>query len=144
MEVTGDDVVWTGVLDTDELDTDELLEALLAGVLDDDDGVEVVFGLGLWGGACRVGTEPALESGVMLACWELAEAAGASVPGAAAGAEDFLTAEPIAKAATSPTTSAAASSSQRLRTSWPVGAAAIAATSLPDINELSIRSVPPV
>jgi hypothetical protein len=31
-----------------------------------------------------------------------------------------------------------------LRTSCAAGAAATAATSLPDINELSIRSVPPV
>jgi hypothetical protein len=62
----------------------------------------------------------------------------ASVPGAAAGADVFLTADPIAKAATRPITNAAASSNQRLRTSWPAGAATTAATSLPDINELAI------
>jgi hypothetical protein len=61
-----------------------------------------------------------------------------------ADADDFLIADPIAKAATSPTTSAAANSSQRLRTSCVAGDAAIAATSLPDINELPIRFIPPL
>jgi hypothetical protein len=137
LDTTGE-VLWTGVVDTEELETEEPLDGLDVPVLDD--GVVLVFvlGLGFLGGACRVGTAPELASAVMLACCELAEAAGASVPGATAGAEDFFTADPIAKAATSPTTSAAASTSQRLRTSWVAGGAPIAATSLPDIKELSI------
>jgi hypothetical protein len=130
-------VLCTGVLDTEELETEEPVDGLDVPVFDDCE-VVLVLGLGFLGAACSVGTAPELASAVMLACCELAEAAGASVPGATAGAEDFLTAEPMTKAATSPTTSAAASSSQRLRTSWLAGAAAIAATSLPDINELPI------
>lgn len=108
-----------------------------------DEEVGVVLGFGLTGGACRAGTAPALVNGVTLACWALAALDRASDP-AGAGAEVFLTAEPMTKAATNPTTSARANSSQRLRTSWPAGAEAITAASLPDITELSIRSVPPV
>jgi hypothetical protein len=138
LDTTGE-VLWTGVVDTEELETEEPLDGLDVPVLDEDGVVLVlVLGLGFLGGACRVGTAPEPASAVMLACCELAEAAGASVPGATAGAEDFFTADPITKAATSPTTSAAASRSQRLRTSWLAGGAAIAATSLPDIKELSI------
>ena len=74
----------------------------------------MVFGLA--GGACIAGTAPALVNGVMDACCALAELDWARDP-VGAGADVFLTADPIAKAATSPTTSAMASSSQRLRTS---------------------------
>ena len=101
-----------GAEDTDVLATEELL-------LDPADVlVGVVFGLafGFGGGACIAGMAPALVSGVMAACCALAEPDWASDP-VGAGADVFLTADPIAKAATSPTTSARASSSQRLRTS---------------------------
>lgn len=101
------------------------------------------FGFGLGGGACRAGTAVAPVNGVMLACCALAALDEASEPVVAGAAEVFLTAEPMAKAATSPTTRAAASSNQRLRTSCVAGDEEIAATSLPDIIELSIRSVPP-
>jgi hypothetical protein len=53
----------------------------------------------------------------MLACCPLAELGCTNAGVGAAGGEDFLTADPMANAATSPNTSAAASSSQRLRTS---------------------------
>ena len=91
-------------------------ELLLDG---DDVPVVVVFGLaffGLGGGACSAGTAPALVSGVMLACCPLAELDWASDP-VAAGVEVFLIADPMANAATSPITSARASSSQRFRMS---------------------------
>jgi hypothetical protein len=139
-EVDPTDGLATDELATDELATDELL--LLAGVVLV--GVVLVLAFGFLGGACSAGTAAALVSGVMLACCVLAALDWASDPGATVGVDDFLTADPMAKAATSPTTSATASSSQRLRTSWPAGAAVSAATSLPEINELSIRSVPPV
>lgn len=78
----------------------------------------VVFGLdfGFGGGACIAGMAPALVSGVMVACCVLAEPDWAS-DAVGAGADVFLTADPMAKAATSPTTSASPSKSQRLRTS---------------------------
>lgn len=81
--------------------------------------VAVVFGLGLCftGGAWSAGTAPARVNAVMLACCALAEPACASDPVAAGGAELFLTADPIANAATSPSTNATAKSSQRFRTS---------------------------
>jgi hypothetical protein len=86
----------------------------------DDELVGVVFGLvfgfGLGGGACITGTAPALVNGVMVACCALAELDWAR-DAATAGADVFLTADPMANAATSPTTSARTSSSQRLRTS---------------------------
>jgi hypothetical protein len=123
----------TGVEDTDELPTDELPVEPVAVLL------AVVFGLvfGFAGGACSAGTAPALLNGVMLACCPLAELDGASDPVGVA-VDVVLTADPMAKAATNPTTSAATSINQRLRTSWPPGAALSVATSLPDINELSI------
>lgn len=131
--------LWTGALlctdADDELEVGELAVAALV--------VGVVLGLGLGGGACRAGTAPALDSGVMLACCALPALDGASDPVDGAGADVFFTAEPTAKAATSPTTSATTNSNQRLRTSRSAGAEAIAATSPPDITELSIRSVPP-
>jgi hypothetical protein len=103
-----------GAEETDVLATDELLTLLLdVGVV----LVGVFFGLGFWGGACSAGTAPASVNGVMLACCALPELDWARDGVGAAGAEDFLTADPMANAATSPTTSAAASSSQRLRTS---------------------------
>lgn len=132
----------TGVDDADELatelpvDPDAVPVAVLATVV-----LGLVFGFA--GGACSAGTAPALLKGVMLACCPLAELDGASDPVGVA-VEVVLTADPMAKAATSPTTSAAASINQRLRTSWPTGAALSVATSLPDINELSIETVPPV
>jgi hypothetical protein len=91
-------------------------ELLLDGV---DVLVEGVFGFaffGFAGGACNAGTAPALVNGVMLACCPLAELDWASDP-VGAGVEVFLIADPMANAATSPITSATASSSQRLRTS---------------------------
>ncbi|MGH2894028.1 MAG: hypothetical protein ACRDPM_12295 [Solirubrobacteraceae bacterium] len=131
-----------GVDATDELATDGLLLELVAG----DVLVGVVLGLafGFLGGACSAGTPAALVNGVMPVCCAVAALDWANEPGATLGAEDFLTADPMANAATSPTTSATANSSQRLRASWPAGAAAIAVTSLPDMSELSIRPVPPV
>jgi hypothetical protein len=97
--------------DTDVPVTEELLVLTADPVL-----VGVVFGLAFRGGACSAGTAPALVKGVMLARWALAELDWASEP-VGAGADVFLIAEPTANAATSPTTSASASSSQRLRTS---------------------------
>jgi hypothetical protein len=99
-----------GLDPTDELLLMELLGC--AGVL------AFTFGLafGFWGGACMVGTAPALVNGVMLTCCALAALDWASDP-VTAGADVFLIADPMANAATSPTTSAAANSSQRLRTS---------------------------
>jgi hypothetical protein len=138
-ELWVDPVLWTGVVETDELASEELpLDWDAVPVL-------VVLGLvfGFAGGACSAGTAPALVNGVMVACCPLAELEGASDP-VAAGADVFLTADPMANAATSPTTSATASIAHRLRTSWLAGAAPSVATSWPDINELSIRSVPPV
>ncbi|HEY6525345.1 MAG TPA: hypothetical protein VIY10_16295 [Solirubrobacteraceae bacterium] len=79
--------------------------------------VALTLGLGLGGGACSAGTAPAPVNGVMLACCELPALDGASEDPVTAGADVFLTADPMAKAATSPITSAAANSSQRLRTS---------------------------
>jgi hypothetical protein len=138
-EVWVDPELWVGVDDPEEPATEELL---LDGV---DVLVAVVFGLAFRfaGGACSAGTAPAFVNGVMLACCPLAELDGASDP-VGAEADVFLIADPTANAATSPTTSAAASISQRLRTSRPAGATPSVATSLPDINELSIRSTPPV
>ncbi len=112
----------TGVVLTDGVElcvdgdeTDELTELEL-------DPADVLAGgvfltLGFAGGACSVGTAPALVNGVMAGCCELAEADWASDPVGAAGADVFLIADPMANAATSPTTNASASSSQRLRTS---------------------------
>jgi hypothetical protein len=132
--VGADPELRVGVEEADELAPDE-----------DDALVGVVFGLvfGFAAGACSAGTAPALVNGVMPACCPLAELDGASEP-VGAEVEVFLIAEPTANAATSPATSAATSISQRLRTTWPPGAAPSVATSLPDINELSIRSTPPV
>ena len=93
------------------LATEELL--LDAGVV----LVGVVFGLCFTGGACKAGTAPALVNGVMLACCPLAELDCAKDGVGTVGADDFFTADPMANAATRPSTSAAASSSQRLRTS---------------------------
>jgi len=94
-----------------ELDADELAadDAVLAGL---------VFGLGFGflAGACIAGIAPAPARGVIVACWADA-AAGAASDAEGAGAELFLTADPMAKAAPSPITSATASKSQRLRTS---------------------------
>jgi hypothetical protein len=134
--------VGAGVVATEPDPTDELLPTELLAV---DGLLTVTFGLafGFLGGACSAGTAPAFVSGVMAACWALPALDWASDP-VTVGADVFLTADPMANAATSPTTSAAASSSQRFRTLSPAGAAAIAATSVPDMNELSIRSVPPV
>lgn len=95
--------------------TDELLPTELLAV----DGVLVVdFGLafGFLGGACSAGTAPAFVNGVMAACWALPPLDWASDP-VTVGADVFLTADPTANAATSPTTSAAANISQRFRTS---------------------------
>lgn len=111
-ELWVDPVLWIGVVETDELATEEL-------PLDwDAVPVAVVLGLvlGLAGGACSAGTAPALVNGVMLACCPLAELDGASDP-VGVGADVFLTADPMANAATSPTSSAAASITQRLRMS---------------------------
>lgn len=96
--------------------TDELL--LLTELLGCDGLLAVTFGLafGFLGSACSVGTAPALVNGVMLTWCALAALDWASDP-VTAGADVFLTADPMANAATSPTTKAAANSSQRLRTS---------------------------
>lgn len=110
-ELTAGDELWvTGVEETDELATDEL-------EFDADVFVVVLGFFGFGGGACSAGTAPALVNGVIVACCPLAELAWASDPVGAGGADVFLTADPMANAATSPRTSAAASSSQRLRTS---------------------------
>ena len=99
--------------DDDVLATELAVDAddVLAGV------VCLTFGLGFAGGACSAGTAPAFVNGVMTAACALAELDCASDPVGAGGADVFLTTDPMANAATSPTTSAAASSSQRLRTS---------------------------
>jgi hypothetical protein len=102
-----------------------------------------VLGFGFFAGACSAGTALAAASGVIVAFWADA-VAGAARDAEGAGAELFLIADPMANAPPSPITSATASSSQRLRTSCPAGAAATAAALLPDINELSIRSASPV
>ncbi len=107
--------VVAGVVVTEPDPTDELLLTELLAV----DGVLVVdFGLafGFLGGACSAGTAPAFVNGVMVACWALSALDWARDP-VTVGADVFLTADPMANAATSPTTSAAASSSQRLRMS---------------------------
>jgi hypothetical protein len=96
----------------DELAGDELLIAGDVPLV-----AALTLGLGLGGGACSVGTAPAPVNRVMLACCALPVLDGASDDPVAAGADVFLTADPMAKAATSPITSAAANSSQRLRTS---------------------------
>jgi hypothetical protein len=99
--VDGED---TGVVATDELDAADV--------------VGFAFGFfGFGGGAWSAGTAAALANGVIVACCAPAELDCASDPAGAAGADDFLTADPMANAATSPTTSARPSSSQRLRTS---------------------------
>jgi hypothetical protein len=105
-----------GAAGTEPDPTDELL--LLTELLGCDGLLAVTFGLafGFLGGACSVGTAPAVLNGVMLTCCALAALDWASDP-VAAGADVFLTADPMANAATSPTTRAAANSSQRLRTS---------------------------
>ncbi len=95
--------------------TDAVAELLVAG--DVPLVVALTLGFGLGGGACSAGTAPPPVKGVMVACCALPalDWANAAV---GAGADDvFLTADPMAKAATSPITSAAANSSQRLRTS---------------------------
>jgi hypothetical protein len=104
----------------------------------------VVFGCGFLAGARSAGIAAALVSGVIAACCAAAALGAAREPEVVAGADVFLTADPMANAAPRPITSATISSAQRLRTSWLAGAAGIAATLLPDIDELSIRSVPPV
>jgi len=111
-ELTAGAELWVDAEETEVLATDEL-------DVDAGDVLWVVFGLvfGFGGGACSAGTAPALVNGVMVACDPLAELDCASVPGGAAGGEVFLIADPMANAATSPTTSASARSSQRLRTS---------------------------
>ncbi|HXD67176.1 MAG TPA: hypothetical protein VNV17_21295 [Solirubrobacteraceae bacterium] len=96
----------------DELAGDELLVAGDVALV-----VALTLGFGLGGGACSAGTAPAPVNGVMLACCELPALDGASDEPVTVGADVFLTADPMAKAATSPMTSAAANSSQRLRTS---------------------------
>jgi hypothetical protein len=125
------------LVDGAELLVDGADELLTAGEVPLDVTFGLGLGLGLGGGACSAGTAPAPVNGVILACCALAALDGASDP-VAAGVEVFLTADPMAKAATSPITRAAANSSHRLRTSCLAGGDAIAATSLPDINELSI------
>jgi hypothetical protein len=98
--------------ETDVLATDELLDGVLELV-----GVVLVFGLGFLTGARSAGTAPALVNGVMEACCALAELDWARDPAATGGADVFLTADPMANAATSPSTNATARSNQRLRTS---------------------------
>jgi hypothetical protein len=105
-----------GVEEADEPPTDELPvdpDAVPVAVLDT---VGFGFAFGFAGGACSAGTAPALLNGVMLACCPLTEPEGASDPVGVA-VEVVLTADPMANAATSPTTSAAVSINQRLRTS---------------------------
>jgi hypothetical protein len=106
--------LWAGAEETDVLATDELLLLTAGDVL-----LDVVFGLafGFFGGACSAGTAPALASAVMFACCPFEALDWTNDPVVAAGADVFLTADPMANAAPSPMTSATISSSQRLRTS---------------------------
>jgi hypothetical protein len=98
--------------ETDVLATDDPLAGVLERV-----GVVLVFGLGFLAGATSAGTAPALANGVMEACCALAELDWTRDPAATGGADVFLTADPMANAARSPTTNATARSIQRLRTS---------------------------
>ena len=128
---------------------EDALDVAAAGVpvaweADELAGVVFGFGFGFLAGARSAGTAAAPVRGVIAACCAAAALGAAREPAAGAGADVFFTADPMANAAPNPITSAAISSAQRFRTSWLAGAAGIAATLLPDINELSIRSVPPV
>jgi hypothetical protein len=134
VDCTGDDCV------ADEADVEEAGVPVACEV----EGLAgFVFGFGFLAGARSAGTATAPVSGVMAACWAPAALGAAREPAGGAAADVFLTADPMANAAARPITSAAISSAQRFRTSWPAGAADIAATLLPDMNELSIRSIPP-
>jgi hypothetical protein len=130
---------WTcGVLVTCGADATVPDEAPVAGV---DAGVWC--GLGFLAGARSAGIAPALLSAVIDAWLPPPDTAGARVP-VAVGLDVDLTAEPMANAATSPTTSAAASISQRFLTSPAVCVDATVATSPLDNTVLSIFVVPPM
>jgi hypothetical protein len=96
----------------------------------------------LTGRALNAGIAPAPLKPATDACCALCESGEASEPDWVAVDEPelFLTADPSANAPPNPTTSATASTSQRLRTSAEpeAGAPAIAATSPLDITVLSI------
>jgi hypothetical protein len=113
---TGADCVDAAWVEAEATDVEEA-GVLLACAGDEVAADVCLLGFGFLAGARSAGTATAAASGVIAACCAAAELGAANEAGAGAGADVFLIADPMAKAAPSPTTSATISSAQRLRTS---------------------------